>query len=123
VEGLRSTDGGKTWEIIGGWPFLKASAIVIDPTNPRTLYAANTELHEGYDNTKQMWVPQAAITKSEDGGQTWTVVFTDQPVCGLALAPNDPQILYATIKRINNGSDNDCFRFGPQCGDDERAQN
>ncbi|MGE4092560.1 MAG: IPT/TIG domain-containing protein [Candidatus Binatia bacterium] len=96
VEGLKSSDGGRTWETIGGRPFWAASAIVMDPTNPRVLYAANEELPDGYDNVAQQWIPRAAITKTSDGGHMWTVVYTDEPVCGLALAPSDPQIVYAS---------------------------
>lgn len=98
VEGLRSTDGGKRWETFGGRPFWAATAIVMDPTNARVLYAANSELPDGYDDSAQRSILRVAIIKTTDGGQTWAVVYTDQPVCGLVVAPSDPQILYASAQ-------------------------
>jgi photosystem II stability/assembly factor-like uncharacterized protein len=57
-QAVESTDGGATWnpmEIPGG-----ASIVEIDPTDPRTLYAA---VHEGQN---------AVVWTSTDAGETWT---------------------------------------------------
>ena len=102
---LRSTDGGQTWTDvgrssltgIGGFPTglsMGSSttgsihALVIDPANPATVYAAS----------------DGGVLKTTNGGQSWTVItcfgrafgngFCDPATLSLALAPSNPATLY-----------------------------
>jgi photosystem II stability/assembly factor-like uncharacterized protein len=87
----KTTDGGKTWRLMGLRETQTISRVVIDPRNPETVYvAANGSLFgPGEDR---------GIYKSTNGGQTWTKVkyvdentgFTD-----LAIDHTNPNVLYA----------------------------
>ncbi len=80
----KTTDGGATW----GFTHLGANelnALVIDPTNPATLYAAT-------DN---------GVVGSPDGGDTWNPVgLANTNVSLLAIDPLQPNVLYAYTTAI-----------------------
>lgn len=100
---FRSEDGGRTWikvlyidESTGG------SDVVIDPKHPQVVYASMWGERLGpwedgneYDTTK------GGLFKSTDGGTTWTRLKNGLPdnlvQINIAIAPSDPQRLYATL--------------------------
>ncbi|MCO6492334.1 MAG: T9SS type A sorting domain-containing protein [Phaeodactylibacter sp.] len=96
----RSLDGGQSWEQV---LFISNQAGVIDlamhPANPDILYAA------GWDrvrNNQESTIsgPGAKIYKTTDGGDTWTLLQGGLPQenigrIGLAIAPSNPDIVYA----------------------------
>jgi photosystem II stability/assembly factor-like uncharacterized protein len=107
---LRSTDGGKTWvRTLAG----QTTALEIDPTNFRNQYAAIGEPRAGVFND----TPGAVVNglyRSPDGGQTWSPIAgpwgTSTSVTtaatgriGLALAPSNPNVLYASVQSSPNG--------------------
>ena len=99
----KTIDGGKTWEQV-----LKISEntgvtdLVVDPRNPEVLYAAS------YQRRRHVWTlidggPESAIYKSRDGGASWDKLSSGLPKedmgrIGLAIAPTEPDTLYATIE-------------------------
>jgi len=103
---FKTTDGGKTWK-----PSLAISRntgvsdIVMDPRNPDLLYAA------AYQRRRHVWTlidggPESAIYRSADGGESWKKLTRGLPAddmgrIGLALAPGNPDIVYATIEAAN----------------------
>jgi photosystem II stability/assembly factor-like uncharacterized protein len=107
---FRSEDGGKTWtkvlykdESTGG------SDVVIDPKNPQIVYAslwgermAPWEDDDTYDTTS------GGLFKSTDGGNTWKQLKNGLPdnlvQIDVAVAPSDPQRLYATIGTTVEGA-------------------
>jgi photosystem II stability/assembly factor-like uncharacterized protein len=82
---LKSTDGGEHWQApIPTWPFGYVVVLVVDPKNPRTLYAGTY---------------RTGVLKSTDAGLSWTSVTSNyEPISAghLAIDPNDTNILYAT---------------------------
>ncbi len=93
---FRSPDSGRTWTL--ELPGL-ATDLVMDPTDPATLYAA-FHSRSGYGS----W----GIHKSTDGGRSWRQTSTglrdtDIQRINLAIAPSAPGILYAGI--VNVGED------------------
>jgi photosystem II stability/assembly factor-like uncharacterized protein len=85
-----STDGGERWEILGragaGQDGV-VTAILVDPRNTRTLYAAIWTLN-----------PQrgGGVYRSDDAGRTWRAAGLEgQAVRALAQAESNPNILVA----------------------------
>ncbi len=88
----RSDDAGKTWHHIGLDNSLQISRILVDPSDPRTVYVG--VLGHPYGPSHQR-----GVYKSSDGGAHWTRVLDKGPDVGiadLAMATAKPQILFAT---------------------------
>ncbi|MEU6203057.1 glycosyl hydrolase [Micromonospora musae] len=99
-----SENAGKSWRRVLAPPNATTGAteVVIDPSNPRRVYAAMWDhLREPHQRT--YGGPGSSLWRSDNGGRTWQRMTTglptdaDQGRWGLALAPNDPQRLYAYV--------------------------
>jgi photosystem II stability/assembly factor-like uncharacterized protein len=107
VRGLsKTTDGGKTWK-----PVLQISEntgvtdIALDPRDPDVVYAAT------YQRRRHIWTlidggPEGGIQKSMDGGATWKKLsnglpHVDMGRIGLAVAPSQPDTVYAIVEAAN----------------------
>jgi len=109
----RSTDGGATWvRTLAG----QASALEVDPTNFSRQYAA---IFNQNNNVITQGDVSNGIYRSTNGGATWSRIegpwgpepsVPNQPVVGrieLAIAPSDPNVLYASIQvPLNTPGDN-----------------
>lgn len=102
----RSQDGGKTWEqVLAGGEYTGVTDVVMDPRDSQVLYAAT------HQRTRTVWAlmnggPESAIHKSLDGGTTWKKLKKGLPggnkgKIALALAPESPDVVYATIELGN----------------------
>jgi len=92
----QSTNSGATWSPLDNLPFALPEVMVVDPSNPTTLYEATGEL---------------GVFKSTDGGATWTQSSTGISgayVQALAIDPVHTQTLYAatstTVYNSTNGA-------------------
>jgi photosystem II stability/assembly factor-like uncharacterized protein len=97
----RSRDGGATWTNTTTTISTTAafSDVEIDPTHPRTLYAAAGSFRGSAAN---------GVYKSTDGGDTWLLAgnFPREASAGritIALAPSDPQTLYVSVSGSGQG--------------------
>jgi photosystem II stability/assembly factor-like uncharacterized protein len=103
----RSIDGGATWKRI---LFVSSTAgareLMMDPTNPRVLYAAF------WDMQRTPWSirsggPGSGVWKTTDAGDTWTPLKNGLPSImgriGLAVAPATPSRLYALVEADSGG--------------------
>jgi len=103
----RSMDGGATWKrVLFGSTIAGASELVMDPTNPRVLYATL------WDMQRKPWSirsggPGSGIWKTTDGGDTWTQLKAGLPSpmgrIGIAIAPATPNRLFALIEADSGG--------------------
>jgi len=88
----KSTDAGKTWELVGLEKSFIISKIEIDHKNPDIVYVAS----EGklYDNEMDCL---RGLFKSIDGGQTWALVLDlkDRGVGDFVIDPNNSDIIIA----------------------------
>ncbi len=99
----KTTDGGKTWKkTLGDDKWTGVTDVVIDPSNPRRLYAATWERHRNV----AAYVgggPGTGIYRSEDGGETWKKLSaglpdSDMGKIGLAVSPQKTDVVYAAIE-------------------------
>ncbi len=98
-----TTDAGETWELVlGAGEYTGANEVVLDPTDPDVLYAS---LHHKFRDVAALidGGPESGLHKSVDGGRTWRELKTGLPTedmgkIGLAVSPQDPNVVYATIE-------------------------
>ncbi len=100
---FRSTDGGQTFEKVlyrdantGGID------VILDPSNPRVVYAALWEQQHGPWENAVFTGPGSGVYKSTDGGTTWRQLTRGLPAtgellgrAGLEIAASNPKRLYA----------------------------
>jgi len=103
---FKTTNGGETWEkLTGGLPNdgkTGATDLVMDPTDPNTLYAASYErLRKPY--RFDSGGPNGGIFKTTDGGESWVKLTKGLPAgptgrIGLDIYRKNPKILVAIIE-------------------------
>jgi photosystem II stability/assembly factor-like uncharacterized protein len=99
----KSTDGGASWnKILGGGEYTGVNEVRMDPRDPDVLYATT---HQRFRNVAALvnGGPETAIHKSTDGGSTWRKLTKGLPKedmgkIGLAISPQKPDVIYATIE-------------------------
>ncbi len=103
---FKTIDGGKTWQkLTSGLPNdgkTGATDLLIDPTDPETLYVAF------YERLRKPWRfdsggPNGGIFKTADGGRTWKKLTSGLPAgdtgrIGLDLYRKNPRVLVALIE-------------------------
>jgi len=99
----KTTDGGKTWsKVLYISENTGVTDVVQDPRNPDILMAASY-MRRRHVYTIVNGGPESAIHRSTDGGKTWTKIRSGLPAgdlgrIGLAIAPSDPDTVYAIIE-------------------------
>ena len=101
---FKTVDGGESWEkVLGGdGEYTGVNEFVMDPRDPQVLYAAT---HQRFRTVAALidGGPETAIHKSTDGGVTWRKLGKGLPEedmgrIGLAISPQNPDVVYATIE-------------------------
>ncbi|MCP3979151.1 MAG: glycosyl hydrolase [bacterium] len=100
---FKTSDGGATWgRILGGGEYTGVNDVIMDPRDPDVLYATT---HQRLRTVAALinGGPETGIHKSSDGGKTWAELTSGLPEVdmgriGLALAPQNPDVVYATIE-------------------------
>ena len=99
----KTEDGGKSWEKIF---YLNdstgCSELIMDPSNPNTLYAAFWEFRRTAYSFSSGG-SSSALYKSIDGGKTWNKIHNGFPAgklgrIAIAAAPSKANLLYAVIE-------------------------
>ena len=111
---FKSTDGGGTWrKVLGDGHgntdiddrYTGVSEVHMDPRNPDVMYAV---VWQRFRNVAVLMDggPATSIHRSEDGGETWRKLTEGLPEevmgkTGLAISPQNPDVIYATIELAN----------------------
>jgi photosystem II stability/assembly factor-like uncharacterized protein len=80
---IRSMDGGRTWQNHGGAGIYGIYALAVHPRRAETVFVG---VGEGSN---------AGVATSSDGGRSWRFRSMPDGVVSLAVAPSDPDTLYA----------------------------
>ena len=89
----KSLDAGKTWKKMGLDKTICIHRVVIDPTNPNTVYAA--AIGNPYAEH-----PDRGVFKTTDGGETWSKILYANDTTGCAdliMDPSNPNKLIAAM--------------------------
>jgi photosystem II stability/assembly factor-like uncharacterized protein len=107
---FRSKDGGKTWDnILFVNDEVGAVDLVLDPANPRILYASTWRVKRT-PYSLESGGPGSGLWKSADGGDTWKEI-TRKPglpkgtvgIIGVAVSPVDPDRVWAIVEADDGG--------------------
>jgi photosystem II stability/assembly factor-like uncharacterized protein len=104
----KTTDGGESWtQVLSAGPWTGVTDVAIDPRDSHVLYAATHQRH------RTVWGlinggPESGIHKSTDGGATWVELENGLPSedmgkIALAVSPQRPDVVYATIELAARG--------------------
>lgn len=105
---FKTTDGGKTWDkVLYIDEDTGAANLAMDPNNPDVLYAAM------WSHRRLPWTFDSGLNgnsglyKTTDGGKTWNELTNGLPNetlgrIGIAVAPSDGNILYASVETGTN---------------------
>ncbi|HEX8097248.1 MAG TPA: hypothetical protein VF507_04400, partial [Pyrinomonadaceae bacterium] len=107
---FRSKDGGTTWErVLYRGNRAGAVDLVLDPTNPRVVYATFWEVQRK-PWTLESGGPGGGIFKSTDGGDTWTEITRNQGLprglvgnIGITVSPANPERVWAIVEAEDGG--------------------
>ena len=89
----KSLDGGKNWILMGLEKTRHIHRVIIDPTNPNTVYAAAIGSPWGEH-------PERGVYKTIDGGKTWNkILYTNEKsgAADLVMDPQNPNKLIAAM--------------------------
>ncbi len=114
---FKTSDGGQTWKkILYVNDHTGAITMAMDPSNPQVVYAAMWQMQRRHW-TFSSGGPGSGIYKTTDGGASWTNL-THRPglptgifgKVGIAIAPSDPEVVYALIQAKYEGQAGGLFR-------------
>ncbi len=124
---FRSRNGGKTWQrVLARGDRAGAIDLVIDPTNPRILYASF------WETVRNPWSltsggPGSGLFRSTDGGDTWTELHPNQGFprgvlgkIGITVSASRPERIYAVVEAADGAvfrSDDSGERWTRLCED------
>ncbi len=89
----KSLDGGKTWSSMGLEQTRHIHRVIIDPTNPNTVYVGAIGSPWGTHKER-------GVFKTTDGGETWNKILyanTKTGVADLVMDPKNPNKLIAAL--------------------------
>src|SRR5438094_881710 len=130
---FRSVDGGATFQkVLYRDPDTGAADVLLDPSDPGTVFAALWESREGPWENGHFEGPGSGLYKSTDGGSTWRRLAQGLPDfehgglgrIGIGIAPSSPRRLFVTVAAKTGGGlfrSDDAGENWSRVTDDERV--
>jgi len=129
---FRSSDGGETWQkVLYKDENTGAIALAFDPKNSKVIYADLWSARQGPWENGAWQGPGSGLYKTTDGGNTWRQLTKGLPTfeqglgrIGIAVAPSDPNTVYATVDAPQLGGiyrSDDAGESWRRVGTDRRA--
>jgi photosystem II stability/assembly factor-like uncharacterized protein len=104
---FRSTDGGTTFQkVLFKDDYTSGNDVHVDPSNPQIVYATLWQQQQSFIEGQGFGGAGNGIFKSTDGGTTWKQLTDGLPSiiqANIALAPSNPNVLYATAAGAGEG--------------------
>jgi len=110
---FRSLDGGRTWrKVLGQDENTGAVDVVLDPSDPRAVYAALWTARQAPWEIGGSWeAPGSGLHKSTDGGDTWRPLTSAMLPAGgervgrigVGIAPSSPRRVFALVDEPDQG--------------------
>lgn len=106
----KSEDGGKTWNrVLFANPDAGAVDLILDPNNPRILYATTWRIRRT-PYSLESGGKGSAMWKSTDGGETWKDISSNKGlpkgawgISGITVSPVNSNRLYSIIENEDGG--------------------
>lgn len=106
----KSIDGGKQWKrVLFANENAGATDLIIDPNNPRVLYASTWNVRRT-PYSLSSGGPGSALWKSKDYGETWTEISTNKGfpegtlgIIGITVSPSNSERLWAMVEHKEKG--------------------
>jgi len=106
----KSIDGGKKWKkVLFANENAGATDLIIDPNNPRVLYASTWNVRRT-PYSLSSGGPGSALWKSTDYGETWTEISTHKGfpegtlgIIGITVSPSNSERLWAMVEHKEKG--------------------
>jgi photosystem II stability/assembly factor-like uncharacterized protein len=113
----KTTDGGRTWnKVLFVNDNTGAITLAMDPANPQVVYATMWQMYRRHW-TFSSGGPGSGIYKTTDGGAHWTNISHRPGLptgifgkVGIAVAPSEPNVVYALIQADYKGQAGGLFR-------------
>ena len=108
----KTTDGGRSWtKLLYQGPQTAAVDLVMDPSDPNTLYAAmwQRERRKWADPRTEPGFDKSGVFKTTDAGKSWTRLENGLPPgkdlgrIGLDIARSNPKVVYAFVDNYARG--------------------
>jgi photosystem II stability/assembly factor-like uncharacterized protein len=109
---FKTTDGGKTWaKVFYRSTYTGAVDLVMDPSDPNTLYAAMWQRirRKWNDPRVEPGFTEGGVWKTTDAGRTWTAINDGLTPAefrgrvGIDIARSNPNVIYAIIDSSDAG--------------------
>jgi photosystem II stability/assembly factor-like uncharacterized protein len=109
---FKTIDGGRTWtKVLYRSPRTGAIDLVMDPSDPNTLYAATWQRvrRKWSDPRVEAGYNESGVWTSTDAGKTWSEANEGLPAAqfrgriGIDIARSNPSVLYAFVDNYDEG--------------------